>query len=274
VSFTIVVTVYNRSDIVCEAIGSAIEWASRIGCDIVVVDDGSTDRSLDCIKLMFADEISRGLLSCVGHPRNLGVTAAKNTGFKAAGGNWVIFLDSDDILIPDAAEPVLRALDESQSRPIVFFRCMGQDGRLVGRHFADVQHLTLERYGRYSSHGEALVAINKAMVGVAPFDEDLRGYEGLGCARIIKRYGAALLYPIVARCYRRSRPDRLSAPRGFFARAHLLGIGHVRYIGVLDDHLSIGQRFLLWVKALVYMAIGAFYSLVRRLRCLKLGLRC
>lgn len=256
VSITIVITTFNRDNIVDHAIRSAIVWADRIGCDIVVVDDGSTDHSIACLQRRFADEVSKGILTCVRHPENLGVTAAKNTGFERAGGDWVIFLDSDDLLLADAAEPVHGLLDSEQDSPIVFFRCVDQDARLVGRPFEAVQILSLARYGRHTSYGEALVAVNKKRVKFPPFDADLRGYEGLGCARLIKQFGPALLSPVVARCYRRTGRDRLSSPRGFLARAHLLAIGHVRYVRLVGEVLSRSQRLSLWAKALVYAVVG------------------
>lgn len=255
-SITIVITTFNRGMVVDDAIRSAIVWADRIGCDIVVVDDGSTDHSIEHLQQRFAAEVSQGILTCVRHTENLGVTAAKNTGFERAGGGWVIFLDSDDVLLADAAGPVQRLLDGEPDNPIVFFRCVDQDGRFVGRNFDAVQTLSLARYARHTSYGEALVAVNKKRVKFPPFDADLRGYEGLGCARLIKQFGPALLSPIVARCYRRTGQDRLSSPRGFLARAHLLAVGHVRYVRLVGEALSGGQRLSLWAKAFVYAMIG------------------
>lgn len=256
---TVVVTTFNRRELTGEAIRSAIEWVDRIGCDIVVVDDGSTDGSIEFLQRHFVSEQANGILSFVRHPENLGVTAAKNTGFECARGDWVVFLDSDDLLIADAAEPVKRSLDEAKDNPIVFFRCRDQDGRFVGQAFEETQTLSLQRYGRYTSYGEVLIAINKALVENPPFDADLRGYEGLGCARLIRRFGPALLSPIVARCYRRTGRDRLSAPRGFLARAHLLALGHRRYVRLLDGALSRGRKLSLEMKAVLYAAVGRAY---------------
>lgn len=259
VSITIVVTTFNRRELATEAIRSAIEWVDRIGCDILVVDDGSTDGSIEFFEREFASELSSKIVTCERHSENSGVTAAKNTGFEHARGDWVVFLDSDDLLIADATQPVQRSLDEARDNPIVFFRCVDQDDRFVGHRFDETQVLSLARYGRDSSYGEVLVAINKALVKQAPFDADLRGYEGLGCARLIKRFGPALLSPIIARRYRRTGRDRLSAPRGFLARAHLMAIGHRRYVSLLDDALSRGRKLSLEIKAALYAVVGRAY---------------
>ena len=263
---TVVVTTFDRRELVGQAIRSAIEWVDRIGCNIVVVDDGSTDGTIEFLQRQFVSDLASGVLACVRHSQNLGVTAARNTGFEHARGAWVVFLDSDDTLISDAAGPVRHSLDAAHNSPIMFFRCVDQDGRFVGHRFDETQALSLARYGRDTSYGEALVAVNKALVRTPPFDADLRGYEGLGCARLIKRFGPALLSPVVARRYRRAGADRLSAPRGFLARAHLLAIGHRRYARLLGDTLSPGRRVSLWLKAVLYAMVGRAYLMWRGAR--------
>lgn len=230
----------------------------------MLVDDGSTDQTLAQVRQEFGGEIADQSLQCVPHPDNRGVTAAKNTGFQSARGDWVIFLDSDDTLITDTANAMQKILSEQTKSPIVFFRCVDHNGNFVGRQFDGIQELTLERYGQFSSYGEALVAVNKTLVHSAPFDADLRGYEGLGCARMIKQFGPAILSPIVARRYNRSRADRLSTSFGILRRAELLARGHLRFVSLFGDSLSIEHRLSLRVKALLYYVMGTLYRMIWR----------
>ncbi len=260
---TVIITTFNRADILAVSVRSALEFVRRVGGNIVLVDDGSSDQTMERLHREFDREIADQTLKCISHPVNRGTTAAKNSGFQHAGGDWVIFLDSDDTLIADAAEPVRNVLNEQANIPIVFFRCVDHNGDIVGRKFDDIQALSLKRYGRFTSYGEALVAVNKALVRSAPFDEDLRGYEGLGCARMIKEFGPALLSPIVARVYNRSRPDRLSTPFGMLRRAELLACGHLRFVELLGDSLTPNQRLFLRAKAILYSALGKLYRICR-----------
>jgi glycosyltransferase involved in cell wall biosynthesis len=260
---TIVVTTYNRIDLVKRALHSALDFAQRIGGDVVLVDDGSTDGTLEQIETEFAKDIAPRSLRCVSHAVNQGVTAAKNTGFANARGDWVIFLDSDDTLIAESAEPVQRILDDQTKSPIVFFRCIDHNGVFVGHPVENMQELSVARYGRFSSYGEALVSVNKALVRSPPFDAELRGYEGLGCARLLKQFGPAKLAPIVARRYERVSSDRLSAPQGFLRRAKLIARGHILFVSLLGDSLPASQRLFLWIKALLYYVLGTIHQMIR-----------
>ncbi len=69
--------------------------------EVIVVDDGSTD---NCYAV--AAGIRDPRLNLLRHPSNRGTNAARNTGALAAKGEWVIFLDSDDELAPDALKTI------------------------------------------------------------------------------------------------------------------------------------------------------------------------
>ena len=71
--------------------------------ELLVIDDGSADGSLSV-----AQEIARGDARVrVFHQENRGVCAARNRGLDAARGEYVTFVDGDDLLPPDALERML-----------------------------------------------------------------------------------------------------------------------------------------------------------------------
>lgn len=103
-SVSIVITNYNYAQYVGEAIQSAL--GQTIPCEVIVVDDGSTDNSRQRIN---EAQDHRGQIRVIEQP-NRGVAAARNAGVGAATGGFVICLDADDRLDPRYAEVLRDAL--------------------------------------------------------------------------------------------------------------------------------------------------------------------
>ena len=77
--------------------------------ELIAVDDGSRDNTLAVLHtLALEDERIRVI-----HQENGGVSSARNTGIDAAQGEWVFFLDADDVLKEDALQVLLEMTDES-----------------------------------------------------------------------------------------------------------------------------------------------------------------
>ena len=96
--FSIVIANYNYGRFVARAIDSALELAWP-DIEVIVVDDGSTDHSKDVINAY------EGRIKSIFQP-NSGQLAANNAGFAATDGDVIVFLDADDILLPDMAREV------------------------------------------------------------------------------------------------------------------------------------------------------------------------
>jgi glycosyltransferase involved in cell wall biosynthesis len=95
---SVIIPVWNRAHVVSAAIDSVL--AQRLPGDdwsleVVVADDGSTD-DLDRVLRPYGDRIKH-----MRHQRNVGAAAARNTGVAAASGDYLAFLDSDDVWLAD-----------------------------------------------------------------------------------------------------------------------------------------------------------------------------
>ena len=101
---SVIVISYNYERYVGEAIASALEQDGP-PIEVIVVDDGSTDGSRRVIE-SFGDRLTAIFKA------NAGQAAAQNSGYGASAGEAVIFLDSDDLLLPSAADSVVAALRE------------------------------------------------------------------------------------------------------------------------------------------------------------------
>jgi len=92
---SVIVATYNRGYIIRDALQSALDQ-SYSDCEIVVVDDGSSDNTRKVVEGLNSDRIRY-----VRHESNRGCSAAYNTGINEATGRLIAFLDSDDVWKPD-----------------------------------------------------------------------------------------------------------------------------------------------------------------------------
>ena len=99
---SIVIPCYNGEAYLKEAIESALAQTYR-PIEIIVVDDGSTDRS---------SEIAQKFPVRYIRQPNRGLTKSRNLGVRKSRGSYVVFLDADDRLKPDAIKTGIRVLSE------------------------------------------------------------------------------------------------------------------------------------------------------------------
>jgi glycosyltransferase involved in cell wall biosynthesis len=94
---SIVIPCYNAERWLDECLRSALAQTWH-DCEVIVVDDGSTDRSLE-----IANRFKPQGLKVISQP-NQGAAAARNTGLRSAAGSYIQFLDADDLLATDKIE--------------------------------------------------------------------------------------------------------------------------------------------------------------------------
>lgn len=108
--FSVIVPVYNVEDYLEECLASILDQTFR-DFEIILIDDGSTDRSgeiCNVCALQYGDCIK------VHHQQNQGLVKTRVTGLKMAAGEICVFLDSDDALRLDALEVIDRAFRNTE----------------------------------------------------------------------------------------------------------------------------------------------------------------
>ncbi len=139
-SVSVVIPAYNREHTVGTAIRSVL-WQTCPPLEVIVVDDGSTDRTAQVVEAM-----GEPLVRLV-RQENGGISAARNTGIRAAVGDWVAFQDSDDEWLTTKLERQLASLVASPSPPNALYCGMiiagaldespaGESGPAPRRHIA------------------------------------------------------------------------------------------------------------------------------------------
>ena len=103
IDVSIIIPIFNRSHFLEESVNSALNQTYR-NIEVVLVDDGSTDRSYEICREQYAHLEQVRILR---HPENMGQAATVNDGINASKGTYVMVLHSDDALLPDAVEQML-----------------------------------------------------------------------------------------------------------------------------------------------------------------------
>jgi len=102
---SMIIPVYNAEDYLDRCLESVFEQ-SFTSYEVILVDDGSTDSSpLICDRYSATDPRFRTI-----HKENGGVSSARNAGMDLAKGEYLMFVDSDDALLPDALERMMEGV--------------------------------------------------------------------------------------------------------------------------------------------------------------------
>ncbi|MBK6479813.1 MAG: glycosyltransferase family 2 protein [Saprospiraceae bacterium] len=103
---SVIIPAYNAALYLEECIQSVLNqtWKSL---EIIIVNDGSTDKTADIVRPYLADNRIRYIFQ-----KNQGCSSAKNTGLSAATGDYIQYLDADDMISPDKINAQLQVLQQ------------------------------------------------------------------------------------------------------------------------------------------------------------------
>jgi glycosyltransferase involved in cell wall biosynthesis len=115
---SVVIPCFNQSRYLGSSLGSvhAQDWRP---IESIVVDDGSTDDTAATAKVLGATRVVR--------QQNMGLARARNAGLAAAHGEYIVFLDADDQLLPDAVSSGVETMEQHPGAACVARRCLLMD---------------------------------------------------------------------------------------------------------------------------------------------------
>jgi glycosyltransferase involved in cell wall biosynthesis len=171
---SVVIPCYNYGCFVINAVESVLvqSYSNR---EIIVVDDGSTDDTGQRLR-PYLDRI------CYIHQKNAGPSAARNTGIRAAAGEWIAFLDADDVWHPRKLELQMRCLQGQPPEVGLLATDVFTDQRtawpVVDETRANVLHYSLDDIVGTCRFGPSSTVIRKSCLeAVGLFDPALRSAE-------------------------------------------------------------------------------------------------
>ena len=178
VSVSVVIPVHNRQAVIGRSVSSVIRQ-SLSPDEIIIVNDGSSDNTLQVCQ-----EISAPGVQIITLPENCGSQKARNAGIRAAKGNWIAFLDSDDQWLPNQLEKLVERLREVDYDPdtVVYCDCYVQPGQSELRKIWRRPHLEGENvYRECLIHGgplfQGMLTSKNALEKMGLLDEGVQAYQ-------------------------------------------------------------------------------------------------
>lgn len=170
---SVIVPVYNRAGLIARALTSVFAQ-SRLAQEVIVVDDGSNDGTGEHVRERFPQ------VRYFRQP-NQGVSSARNRGIAEARCEWLAFIDSDDVWLPNKLESQQRALAARPEYRIchsneVWMR-RGQFVNPMKKHAKSGGHIFLRCLPRCVISPSSVIVHRSVIAAVGMFDESLPACE-------------------------------------------------------------------------------------------------
>ncbi len=119
---SIIMPAFNAEKFICETIKS-VQTQTFSEWELIIVDDGSTDGTAEIIETFLSDKRVRLI-----RQKNGGVAAARNAALKIADGEWIAFLDADDVWFPEKLSEQMGVIRGNAGINLVFTNYFLWDG--------------------------------------------------------------------------------------------------------------------------------------------------
>lgn len=156
-SLSVIIPAFQAEKTISRAVHSVL----AIGLDsleVIVVNDGSIDSTSEIVKDIARYDSRVNLIEQI----NSGRSVARNAGFLASSGDWVMFVDSDDYLLPNASPAICRELDSAED--IVIFPYVNESSLKVLNPHYDESHATLNGVFSFMEMREACLKFDYSHV--------------------------------------------------------------------------------------------------------------
>lgn len=116
--FSIIIPMYNSEKHLKSCVDSILNQTLR-DFEIIIIDDASTDNSVNICRELYGDNEKVNLIC---QEKNQGPGMARNRGIKTARGEYIFFVDSDDVIVPDALEKLYKAMQVESEIDVVHMK--------------------------------------------------------------------------------------------------------------------------------------------------------
>jgi len=111
---SVIIAMYNSEDTIKYALDSVFSQTYKGNIEIIIINDGSTDNSLEVVKNYELNNRKENISFKIINKENGGVSSARNEGFKVATGKYIAILDSDDEWVSNKLERQVKIMEENE----------------------------------------------------------------------------------------------------------------------------------------------------------------
>lgn len=256
---SILIPAYNAEKWIAYTLRSAVAqtWPHK---EIIVVDDGSTDRTAEVVRQF----VSKGVILC--STKNQGLCAAQNQGFQLCQGDYIQWLDADDLLAPDKIERQLAALREVESSRILlsspwahfYYRTRGAKfvRNYLCQDLSPVEWL-LGKMGKNLHMQNATWLVSRQLTEAAgPWDTNLHyDQDGEYFARVLLASAGVRFVPGTGIFYRMTSANRVSYIGKSNKKKESLLVSmklHMQYLRSLEESQRVRDACLEYMQTKFY----------------------
>lgn len=130
IQISVIIPVYNGEKYVASCIETLQKQTMNTGFELIFIDDGSKDRTLEIIR-KYAEKDNRIRFFS---QKNKGVSAARNLGVSNSIGEWIVFVDVDDEIEPEYLQDISEEIEKNPSIPVFIY----------ARHYVEKNSKTID----------------------------------------------------------------------------------------------------------------------------------
>ncbi len=180
---------FNAQNSILRCINSVTSQTYEGDIEIIVINDGSTDKSQIIIEEFIKGHHFNNINIILVNQKNGGVSAARNTGLKLVSGKFIAFLDSDDEWLPDKLKMQLNILNKNQNIDFL--------GGLTGKSYKSNRLLEIPLFKLFFKNyfQPSTVIFKKEVLNLVGYFDESQNYaeEGNYFMRVAKNFRCVLL---------------------------------------------------------------------------------
>ncbi len=183
---SVIMPAYNSAGFISEAIGSVLQQTYP-HWELIVIDDASTDTTVSIVDFLVEKDPR---ISLIKNNKNEGPGSSRNAGIQAAKGDFIAFLDSDDLWLPEKLEIQLQFMKENNLKMCFSsYLLMDEEGRMIPKMVEALPVLTYSKLLRSNYVGNLTAIYDARQTGKIYAQKMRKRQDWALWLTIIKKFG-------------------------------------------------------------------------------------